>query len=80
LVGWLTVTNREKQHQVLMEAYSNHGPRVIIIDELGNLPEVKVARSVAQRGVSLVATGHGRNLQSIINNPELMSLGINRHL
>lgn len=71
----MAVPRREIQYQILMEAYSNHGPKVIIIDELGTEPEVKAARAVAERGVSLIATGHGRNLQSIISNPDLSTLG-----
>lgn len=47
------------QHQVLREAVENQSPDVIIVDEISTPDEVEAARSIAQRGVRLIATIHG---------------------
>ena len=43
----------------MIEAVENHMPEVIIIDEIGTEAEALAARTIAQRGVQLVATAHG---------------------
>ena len=47
------------QHRVMVEAVENHMPEVIVIDEIGTEAEALAARTVAQRGVRLIATAHG---------------------
>lgn len=47
------------QHRVMVEAVENHMPEVIVIDEIGTEAEALAARTVAQRGVQLIATAHG---------------------
>ena len=37
----------------------NHTPEAIIIDEIGTAEEAHAARTIAQRGVQLIATAHG---------------------
>ncbi|MFL0754728.1 MAG: AAA family ATPase, partial [Prochlorococcus sp.] len=49
----------EHQHQVMIEAVENHMPEVIVIDEIGTELEALAARTIAERGVQLVATAHG---------------------
>ncbi|HYS02833.1 MAG TPA: AAA family ATPase, partial [Candidatus Eisenbacteria bacterium] len=44
------------QHAVMIEAVENHMPQVIVIDEIGTEPEAGAARTIAERGVQLVAT------------------------
>lgn len=57
------------QAHVMIEAVENHMPEVLIIDEIGNYEDVMAARTIAERGVMLVATAHGSELKDLINNP-----------
>ena len=62
------------QHDVMIEAVENHMPQVIIIDEMGTTEEASAARTIAERGVQLVATAHGNTLDNLIMNPTLSDL------
>ena len=62
------------QHAVMIEAVENHMPEVIIIDEMGTELEAVAARTIAERGVQLVATAHGNTLQNLVMNPTLSDL------
>ncbi|MBI2853392.1 MAG: AAA family ATPase [Chloroflexi bacterium] len=62
------------QHAVMIEAVENHMPEVIIIDEIGTELEALAARTIAERGVQLVATAHGNTLNNLIMNPTLSDL------
>ena len=62
------------QHDVMIEAVENHMPQVIIIDEMGTTQEASAARTIAERGVQLVATAHGNTLDNLIMNPTLSDL------
>jgi len=65
--------NRE-QYQVMIEAVENHMPEVVIIDEIGTQEEAAACRTIAERGVQLIATAHGNTLDNIIFNPTLSDL------
>ena len=62
------------QHAVMIEAVENHMPEVIIIDEMGTELEAAAARTIAERGVQLIATAHGNTLDNLILNPTLSDL------
>jgi stage III sporulation protein SpoIIIAA len=62
------------QHEVMIEAVENHNPEVIIIDEIGRELEAEAARTIAERGVQLVATAHGNTLDNLLLNPTLSDL------
>ena len=62
------------QHSVMIEAVENHMPEVIIIDEIGTELETNAARTIAERGVQLVATAHGNTIDNLILNPTLSDL------
>ena len=62
------------QHSVMIEAVENHMPQVIIIDEMGTELEAVAARTIAERGVQLIATAHGNTLDNLIMNPTLSDL------
>ncbi len=64
----------ERQHNVMIEAVENHMPEVIIIDEIGTDLEAAAARTIAERGVQLIATAHGNALENLIMNPTLSDL------
>jgi hypothetical protein len=59
------------QHAVMIEAVENHMPEVIVIDEIGTELEAAAARTIAERGVQLVATAHGNELENLVMNPTL---------
>jgi stage III sporulation protein SpoIIIAA len=62
------------QHAVMIEAVENHMPEVIVIDEIGTELEAAAARTIAERGVQLIATAHGQTLENLLINPTLNDL------
>ncbi len=62
------------QADVLMLAVRNHGPSVIIADEIGYESDADVIATIAQRGVKVIATGHGTKLSDIKGNRHLKGL------
>jgi len=62
------------QHEVMIEAVENHMPEVIVIDEIGRELEAQAARTIAERGVQLIGTAHGRTLENLLMNPTLSDL------
>jgi hypothetical protein len=49
-------------------------PEVIVIDEIGTEAEAGAARTIAERGVQLIATAHGNTLDNLLQNPTLSDL------
>lgn len=70
----MQVARPELQHQVMIEAVENHMPEVIIIDEIGTELEALAARTIAERGVQLIGTAHGNQIENLIKNPTLSDL------
>ena len=70
----MQVSDPASQHQVMIEAVENHMPEVIVIDEIGTEAEAYAARTIAERGVQLVGTAHGRTLENLMLNPTLCDL------
>ena len=70
----MQVSTPDKQHGVMIEAVENHMPEVIVIDEMGTEREAAAARTIAERGVQLIATAHGNTLDNLIMNPTLSDL------
>ncbi|MDD4527713.1 MAG: ATPase, T2SS/T4P/T4SS family [Candidatus Margulisbacteria bacterium] len=70
----MQVKDVDMQHKVMIEAVENHMPEVIIIDEIGTEEEAKAARTIAERGVQLIATAHGQTMTNLIKNPTLSDL------
>jgi stage III sporulation protein SpoIIIAA/NACalpha-BTF3-like transcription factor len=70
----MQVTTPNMQHAVMIEAVENHMPEVIVIDEIGTQLEAMAARTIAERGVQLVATAHGNTLENLMMNPTLSDL------
>ena len=58
----------------MIEAVENHTPEVIVVDEIGTEAEAQAARTIAERGVMLIATAHGNTLENLIKNPTLSDL------
>ncbi|MHB8717924.1 MAG: R3H domain-containing nucleic acid-binding protein [Candidatus Dormibacteria bacterium] len=70
----MQVCTPAQQHAVMIEAVENHMPQVIVIDEIGTELEAHAARTIAERGVQLVGTAHGSNLDNLLVNPTLNDL------
>ena len=70
----MQVARTAEQHAVMIEAVENHMPQVIVIDEIGTELEAAAARTIAERGVQLVATAHGNSLGNLLVNPTLSDL------
>lgn len=70
----MQVPEDREQCDVMIEAVENHMPEVIIIDEISNERDALAARTIAERGVQLIATAHGTCLENIMFNPHLSDL------
>lgn len=70
----MQVADPAYQHRVMIEAVENHNPQVIVIDEIGKRDEAAAARTIAERGVQLIATAHGNELENLVKNPTLSDL------
>jgi stage III sporulation protein SpoIIIAA len=70
----MQVPRPDLQHAVMIEAVENHMPEVIVIDEIGTEAEALAARTIAERGVQLIATAHGQTLDNLLMNPTLSDL------
>ena len=70
----MQVTQPEFQKDIMIEAVENHTPEVIVVDEIGTEAEAQAARTIAERGVMLIATAHGNSLENLIKNPVLSDL------
>lgn len=70
----LQVPSPELQHAVMIEAVENHMPEAVVVDEIGTHAEALAARTIAERGVQLIATAHGTTLENLLDNPTLADL------
>jgi stage III sporulation protein SpoIIIAA len=70
----MQVASPQAQHAVMIEAVENHMPEVVVIDEIGTQAEAEAARTIAERGVQLIATAHGNSLDNLLQNPTLADL------
>ncbi len=70
----MQVRQPEYQKDIMIEAVENHTPEVIVVDEIGTEEEAQAARTIAERGVMLIATAHGNTLENLIKNPTLSDL------
>lgn len=70
----MQVRQPEFQKDIMIEAVENHTPEVIVVDEIGTEEEAQAARTIAERGVMLIATAHGNTLENLIKNPTLSDL------
>ncbi len=70
----MQVVAPELQHAVMIEAVENHMPEDIVIDEIGTEAEAFASRTIAERGVVLIATAHGNSLENLLMNPTLSDL------
>ena len=69
----MQVPTRADQHNVMLEVVGNHTPEVVVVDEITTYSEAQTAQTIAQRGIQLVASAHGR-FGSLVRNPVLCSI------
>jgi len=70
----MQVAKVSQQHDVMIEAVENHMPEVIVVDEIGRIEEALASRTIAERGVQLIATVHGNTLENLLANPTMSDL------
>lgn len=70
----MQVPSPDRQHALMIEAVENHMPEVVVIDEIGTGAEALASRTIAERGVQLIATAHGNSLDNLLQNPTLSDL------
>jgi len=71
---WIPCARPDQQHAAMIEGVENHAPDVLIVDEISSRRDVDAARTIAQRGVQLIATAHGCALSQLINDRERAEL------
>lgn len=70
----LMVPRGSSQADIMIEAVENHCPEIIIVDEISTEAEATACRTIAQRGVQLIATAHGHKLEDLAQNPPLLDI------
>ena len=71
----IKVGDPKRQGEVLRQAVANHGPSVIVVDELGyHGDDVQQIETTSRRGVQVVATLHGEVLRDVLQNPTFWPL------
>jgi len=64
---WMPVGQANHQAAIMREAVENQTPDCIIVDEISTKDEVGAAKTIAQRGVQLIATVHGTTLPEVLH-------------
>lgn len=64
---WMPVGKANMQATIMREAVENQTPDCIIVDEISSKDEVDAAKTIAQRGVQLIATVHGTSLPEVLH-------------
>ena len=64
---WMPVGQANMQADIMREAVENQTPDCIIVDEISSRAEVAAAKTIAQRGVQLIATVHGTTLPELLH-------------
>lgn len=71
----MKVGNPKRQGDVLRQAVANHGPEVVVVDEIGyHGDDVREVETTSRRGVRVVATLHGHVLRDVLHNPAFWPL------
>jgi stage III sporulation protein SpoIIIAA len=66
----LQVPDPEQLAAKLIEGLINHGPAVMIVDELARPEEVNNIIRIIKRGVRVIACLHGDTIQEVVRNPD----------
>lgn len=71
---WVPVDDPKNQHKFMRMAVENLSPDTVMVDEISTESECDSAKTIAQRGVQLVATVHGKSLAELVNDKDRSSL------
>ena len=58
----------------MLDAVQNHTAQIVVIDDIRDTKEVESARTIANQGVTFLATVHGTGLAQVVHNPTLNPL------
>ena len=67
----MQVPESNLQHKVMKEAYQNHRPDIVIIDEISSLEEAKESLNMRLKGIQLIAGVQGQTISDILQNSDL---------
>ena len=70
----MPVKQRNQQYDTMVEGVQNHFPEVLVVDEIGTQQEAQACCMIAERGMQLIASIHGKSLESVINTPKLRDI------
>jgi stage III sporulation protein SpoIIIAA len=70
----LPVPPTKKQQDLMLQAVQNHSADVVVIDEIGNREQAEAACTIAEQGVQLLASVHGRSLADVIHNKKVNAI------
>lgn len=65
----IQVPSTDRQAEMIRQGLANHGPSLIVVDEIGYHGDVAVIETTGRRGVRVIATCHGETLMDVLNNP-----------
>lgn len=65
----ILVTNKSEQAELIRQAYANHSPRYMAVDEIGHHGDADAIASTKARGVGMIAICHGYTLNDVVRSP-----------
>lgn len=66
---WHQVPHPKDQAEIIRRVIANHGPLVLVLDEVGYNEDVEEVEAAARRGIQVVASVHGKTLLDVLENP-----------
>lgn len=63
----ILVTNKKGQAELIRQAYANHNPIIIGVDEMGHHGDAQAIADTTRRRVDMIATCHGETLTNVVN-------------
>lgn len=63
----ILVSDKKSQPELIRQAYANHSPSFIAVDEIGHHGDADAVASTIDRGIGMVATCHGETLANVVN-------------
>ncbi|PTA66614.1 hypothetical protein [Deinococcus arcticus] len=70
----ILVSDKKEQPKLIRQAYANHSPMFIAVDEIGHHGDADVVASTVDREAGMVATCHGETLTNVVNTPTFWSV------
>lgn len=67
----ILVSDKKSQPELIRQAYANHSPSFIAVNEIGHHGDAAAIASTIDRGIGMVATCHGETLTNVVNTTTL---------